>query len=52
MQTAAQFQPQPSVSGLTLVEIESPPALQIVGISAAWRKLLMQADMALSLIHI
>ena len=46
MQTAAQFQPQPSVSGLTLVGIESPPALQIVGISAAWRKLLVQAEMA------
>ena len=46
MQTAAQFQPQPSVSGLTLVEIESPPLVQIVGISAAWRKLLMQAEMA------
>ena len=46
MQSAAQFQPQPSVSGLTLVELESPPATHVVGVSAAWRKLLMQAEMA------
>jgi two-component system response regulator AtoC len=45
MQSAAQFQPQHSVSGLTLVEIESSPAVQIVGVSAAWRKLLVQAEM-------
>lgn len=44
MQNAAQ--PQPSASGLTLVDVDSHPALQIVGVSAAWRKLLMQADMA------
>jgi DNA-binding NtrC family response regulator len=46
MQSAAQFQPQPSVPGLTLVELESPPATHVVGVSAAWRKLLMQAEMA------
>ena len=46
MQNAAQFQTQPSVSGLTLVELDTPPAAQIVGVSAAWRKLLMQAEMA------
>jgi len=44
MQSAAQY--QPSVSGLTLVEVESPLAAQPVGVSAAWRKLLMQAEMA------
>lgn len=46
MQNAAQYQPQPAVSGLTLVDLESPPATQIVGVSAAWRKLLLQAEMA------
>ena len=46
MQSAAQFQSQPSVSGLTLVELDSVQAFQIVGVSAAWRKLLMQAEMA------
>ena len=46
MQSAAQFQPQSSVSCLTLVEVDSPPAVQVVGVSAAWRKLLMQAEIA------
>jgi len=46
MQSAAQFQPQPAVSGLSLVQVEAPPATQIVGVSAAWRKLMMQAEMA------
>jgi DNA-binding NtrC family response regulator len=46
MQSVAQFQTQPAVPGLTLVEVDSPSAMQIVGVSAAWRKLLMQADMA------
>jgi two-component system response regulator AtoC len=41
-----QFQPCSSVSGLTLLEVDSLPALQIVGVSSAWRKLVMQADMA------
>ena len=45
MQTSAQFQPQPSPPGLSLVETDAPQALPIAGISAAWRKLLMQADM-------
>ncbi len=47
MQSSTQFQTQPSVSGLTLVELDSPSAsVQIVGVSAVWRKLLMQAEMA------
>ncbi|HEV2485441.1 MAG TPA: helix-turn-helix domain-containing protein [Terracidiphilus sp.] len=46
MQSAAQFQHQPSVSGLSLVEADSSPVIQVVGVSAAWRKLLMQAEMA------
>src|SRR5580692_4833346 len=37
---------QQLASSLTLVETISPPPLQIVGVSAAWRKLLMQAEMA------
>jgi two-component system response regulator AtoC len=41
MQNAAQF--QPSASGLSLVE---PAEGQPVGVSSAWRKLLMQAEMA------
>jgi DNA-binding NtrC family response regulator len=44
MQSAAQFQPQ--FSGPTLVQVDSTPPVQIVGVSAAWRKLLMQAEMA------
>ncbi len=48
MNTAAQYQPhpQPPASRLTLVEVEAPPETQPVGVSAAWRKLLMQAEMA------
>jgi two-component system response regulator AtoC len=48
MHSAAHYQsvPQPSNSGLTLVEVDSPAESQPVGVSAAWRKLLMQADMA------
>jgi two-component system response regulator AtoC len=47
MQSSAQFQTQPSVSGLTLVELDSPAAaFHVVGVSAVWRKLLMQAEMA------
>jgi two-component system response regulator AtoC len=47
MQSSAPFQTQPSVSGLTLVELDaSNAAIQVVGVSAAWRKLLMQAEMA------
>ncbi|MGD0682180.1 MAG: helix-turn-helix domain-containing protein [Terracidiphilus sp.] len=44
MQSVAQY--QPSVSGLTLVDVEAPLESQPVGVSASWRKLLMQADMA------
>jgi two-component system response regulator AtoC len=46
MQSAIQFQPQSPGSGLTLVEIEPPRLGEVVGVSAAWRKLLMQAEMA------
>jgi len=34
------------LSGLALVELESASNTQVVGVSAAWRKLLMQAEMA------
>jgi two-component system response regulator AtoC len=44
MQSAAPFQTQPAVSGLALVD--APLADPVVGVSAAWRKLLMQAEMA------
>lgn len=47
MQSSTQFQTQPSVSGITLVELDSSAAaVHVVGVSAAWRKLLMQAEMA------
>ncbi len=46
MQSATQFQPQFSAPGLTLVEVDAPAPVQIVGVSAVWRKLLMQAEMA------
>ena len=48
MHNAAQYQPLPQPSGprLTLVEVDSPAETQPVGVSAAWRKLLMQAEMA------
>ena len=44
MQSVAQFPAQPSVSGLAFVYGESPLAIQVVGVSASWRKLLMQAE--------
>jgi two-component system response regulator AtoC len=44
MQSVAQY--MPSISHMPLVEVEAPPEMQPVGVSAAWRKLLMQADMA------
>ncbi len=37
---------RPSVSGQTLVELDSSPAMPVVGVSTTWRKLLMQAEMA------
>ncbi len=46
MQSGAQFQPKFPASGISLVDPESPAQAQIVGVSAAWRKLLMQAEMA------
>ncbi len=47
IQNSAPFRPHPSASGLTLVELDSSPAaFHAVGVSAAWHKLLMQADMA------
>jgi len=46
MQSSAQAQQHPSSSSLTLVETTAQPSVQIVGVSAAWRKLLMQAEMA------
>jgi DNA-binding NtrC family response regulator len=47
MHSSAQFQTQPTVSGLTLVELDSSAAAyRVVGVSAVWRKLLMQAEMA------
>jgi two-component system response regulator AtoC len=46
MQSSAQYQPQYPVSGLTLVEMEASCATRSVGVSGAWRKLLMQAEMA------
>jgi two-component system response regulator AtoC len=45
MQTAAQFQPQPSASGLKLLEGDALPATQVVGVNVLWRKLLLQAEM-------
>jgi two-component system response regulator AtoC len=44
MQSAAPF--QFSDPGLKLVDLESRPAIQMVGVSAAWRKLVMQAEIA------
>jgi DNA-binding NtrC family response regulator len=52
MQSAAHFHPQPPVSGLSLVEVDSALPTQIVGVSAAWRKLLMQAEMAAPHVHV
>ena len=46
MQSAAQFPLQPPVSGLTLVEVDPAIATPVVGVSAVWRKLIMQAEMA------
>ena len=47
MQSSAQFQTQLPASGLTLVELDaSAAAVHMVGVSAVWRKLLMQAEMA------
>jgi DNA-binding NtrC family response regulator len=45
MQSSAPYHTQPTSPGLTLVEIDSA-TVHVVGVSASWRKLLMQADMA------
>ena len=46
MQSATHLQPQPAGNGISLVGTDSPQLVQIVGVSAAWRKLMIQADMA------
>jgi two-component system response regulator AtoC len=48
MQNAAQFQPQtqPLANRISLVEVDGSQLAPAAGVSAAWRKLLMQADMA------
>ena len=47
MHSSAPFHAQPSASGLSLVELDSSTAsIHVVGVSAAWRKLLMLAEMA------
>ena len=46
MQSSTHFPPQPSMGGVTLADTDQLPANQVVGVSAAWRKLLMQAEMA------
>jgi DNA-binding NtrC family response regulator len=46
MRSAADYQPQPSVIGLTLADVESQASNQVAGVSSVWRKLLMQAEMA------
>jgi len=45
MHSAAQFQTQYPLASLKLLHAEAPPAPQIVGSNAVWRKLLMQVDM-------
>lgn len=52
MQSSAHFSPPPAVTGLSLVEMEPPASLKTVGVSAAWRKLLMQAEMAAPHVHL
>ncbi len=46
MQNAAQFPSQRPISGINLVEMETPFASEVAGVSSAWRKLLVQAEMA------
>jgi DNA-binding NtrC family response regulator len=46
LQNPVHYPSSSALPGLTLVEHESTPGLQIVGVSAAWRKLLLQAEMA------
>ncbi len=46
LQNPIHYQPQSALQGLTLVENESASGVEVVGVSAAWRKLLLQAEMA------
>jgi DNA-binding NtrC family response regulator len=46
MYNAVPYPPRPPISRLALVEMEPSPDEKPVGVSAAWRKLLMQAEMA------
>ena len=46
LQNPVHYQPPSVLSGPILVDNESASALQVVGVSAAWRKLLLQAEMA------
>ncbi|HUA96947.1 MAG TPA: helix-turn-helix domain-containing protein [Terracidiphilus sp.] len=46
MHSAIPFEVPVSPAGLSLVDVEAPFSAQIVGVSTAWRKLLMQAEMA------
>jgi DNA-binding NtrC family response regulator len=46
MQNAVQFQSPLSVPGPTLVEMDPVSSFATAGVSAAWRKLLLQAEMA------
>jgi DNA-binding NtrC family response regulator len=46
MQNAAQFQLNVPAAGPTLLEMEPATTWQVAGVSAAWRKLLLQAEMA------
>ena len=50
IESATQFQSQPQrqsgPASLSLVDAEKQPQVQMVGVSAAWRKLLVQAEMA------
>jgi two-component system response regulator AtoC len=46
MQSATHYQTQASMASLSLVDVEPQPINQVAGISSAWRKLLMQAEMA------
>jgi len=46
IESAIPFEIPSAAAGLTLVEADSSCVAQVVGVSAAWRKLLMQAEMA------
>ena len=46
MQSTAHFQLPPLAAGLSLVEVDLPGIVPLVGVSAAWRKLMSQVEMA------